>query len=228
MAKVDRTKPIALLAALGLALAMPASAELTWPGCSALQPSDFRMVRLVGKSAVNSPVTVDASLNEPIKLALDPAADGGVDVYWVERKGAVKRYSTVTRAVSLLGKLNPAFDNEDGLVGIALDPAFKTNRWLYLYYSSGPEFRVSRFTLGAAALDMASEAVVLRIPSDRAKDHSGGAMAFDAYGDLWISVGDNSAGERGTGNSNDMRGSILRILKITTRAGEMLQTLSFP
>lgn len=218
------------LAATLLTVAVLARAELSWPGCAPLKPDEFKMVRLVGKSATNSPQVVDATLEEPVKLAFDTDADGGADVYWVERRGAVKKFSGATRTVTLLGKLSPATGNEDGLVGIALDPAFKANRWMYLFYSFGPEFRVSRFTLNGNTLDMASEAVILRIPSDRDKDHSGGAMVFDDHGDLWISVGDNSAGERGSSNSNDLRGSILRIRptpdgKYTVPAGNWRETL---
>jgi cytochrome c len=219
--------------ALALALFSGAAhADLTWPGCSALRPDEFKMVRLVGKTTTNSPLTVDAGLDEPQKLAFDMDASGAGDMYWVERKGAVKRYSTATKAVSLVGKLAPATGNEDGLLGIALDPGFRTNRWLYLYYSQGADFRVSRFTLTASStLDPASEIVVLRIPSDRNEDHSGGPMAFDAYGDLWISVGENSAGERSSSNSNDLRGSILRIHptpdgKYTVPAGNWRDALS--
>jgi glucose/arabinose dehydrogenase len=218
------------LAAASLIMVTAVRAELSWPGCAPLKPDEFKMVRLVGKSATNSPQVVDATLEEPVKLAFDLDAAGGTDVFWVERRGAVKKYSTTARAVTLLGKLTPATGNEDGLVGIALDPAFKTNRWMYLFYSSGPDFRVSRFTLNGNSLDMSSEAILLRIPSDRDKDHSGGAMVFDDYGDLWISVGDNSAGERGSSNSNDLRGSILRIRptpdgKYTVPAGNWKETL---
>lgn len=218
--------PLALLLSATLV-----RAELSWPGCDPLKASDFKMVRLVGKSETGGPVTVDATLDEPVKLAFDTDAQGATDVYWVERKGGVKRYSTATRAVTLLGKLKPATGNEDGLVGIALDPGFKANHWMYLYYSFGTEFRVSRFTVAGNALDPASETVVLHIPSDRDKDHSGGPMEFDAYGDLWISVGENSSGERSAANSNDLRGGILRIHptpdgKYTIPPGNWRETLA--
>jgi cytochrome c len=189
----------------------PARAALTWSGCAAVQPSEFSLVRLIGKSSTNAPQTVDTSLTEPIKLAFDMDAAGNVDVYWVERFGAVKRYSVASKTVTLVGKLNPGTLNEDGLVGIVMDPGFKSNHWMYLYYSFGTEFRVSRFTLKDGKLDMASEIVVLHIPSDRDKNHTGGPMVFDAYGDMWISVGENSAGQRASANTNDLRGNILRI-----------------
>jgi cytochrome c len=186
-------------------------AELSWSGCDALKPTDFSLVRLVGKSSTNSPWLVDATMEEPVKLAFDMDAAGNVDVYWVERLGAVKKFSVLTKTMSLLGKLPAETENEDGLVGIALHPNFKINHWMFLYYSFGTDFRVSRFTVTNNTLDKASEIIMLKIPSDRGKDHSGGPMVFDDYGDLWISVGENSAGERAAANSNDLRGGILRI-----------------
>jgi glucose/arabinose dehydrogenase len=63
-------------------------------------------------------------------------------------------------------------------------------------------------------LDMTSEKVLLKIPrTGNTKDeiHSGGAMQFDAYGDLWIAVGDLMTLELGPGNTADLKGGILRI-----------------
>jgi cytochrome c len=71
---------------------------------------------------------------------------------------------------------------------------------------------VARYTLnGAGQIDMASEKVILAIPAVEARLHTGGALAFDAQGNLFITVGDNAAGEEGPGNTNDLRGKILRI-----------------
>jgi cytochrome c len=58
---------------------------------------------------------------------------------------------------------------------------------------------------------MASEKIVLSIPAVDARMHTGGAMQFDAQGNLWIGVGDNGSGEEGPSNTNDLRGKLLRI-----------------
>lgn len=182
-----------------------AGSALSWPGCEDLKESEFRKVDFVTR-------TSDPTLAEPLKMTFDMDASGNTDVYFAERPGSVKRFSFATGTVTLVGKVATTTASEDGLTGIVLDPGFKANRRLYLFYSSGPEFRLSRFTLaGNLTLDMASEVVVLRVPSQRGKVHTGGSMFFDAYGDLWLSVGDNGAGEAGPANSNDLRGAVLRI-----------------
>jgi len=124
---------------------------------------------------------------------------------------------------------------EDGLLGIALDPGFADNRHLYLYYSHPEQLlnRLSRFTLSQGRLDPASEQVLLDVPTDR-KDrvcHQGGCLEFGPDGLLYLSTGDNtnpfeSQGKapiddregrdhadamRSAGNTDDLRGKILRI-----------------
>jgi cytochrome c len=170
-------------------------------------------------------------LNEPIELAV---ADDGA-VFWAERYGTVNRYDPATGQAGRIGKVEVFTGNNDGLLGLALDPSFKSNHFLYLFYSPAGETarqHVSRFTLQDKQLDPASEKVLLVIPTQRELCcHSGGSLAFGPNGNLYISVGDNinpweqegyaPLDERpdrkyfdaqGTAaNSQDLRGKILRV-----------------
>jgi len=127
------------------------------------------------------------------------------------------------------------YAREDGGLGIALDPDFAKNQRLYIYYSHPVEMlnRLSRFELKDGALDLASEKKILDVPGDRDKRvcHHGGAIQFGPDGLLYLSTGDNtnpfeSDGHapiddrpdrahadamRSAGNTNDLRGKILRI-----------------
>lgn len=206
----------------GIFIARPAQAALTWQGCSDLADADFKVTTLVSRSA--------DTISEPMKMAFDllaqPGEDakGKVDVYFTERYGKVRKFDSRTSKVLTLGSFNLTIDasSSDGLMGIALDPAFKTNHWIYLYYTykGGTEtsWRVSRFTLDAANahMDMASEKVLLSIPIKIGSQHPGGALQFDAYGDLWIGTGNDMIGSDAypvwsSPNTNDLRGKILRI-----------------
>ncbi|MEU0546642.1 ThuA domain-containing protein [Micromonospora sp. NPDC005979] len=94
--------------------------------------------------------------------------------------------------------------------------------------------RLSRFTVNADnTINMASETLILNVPTSRGMCcHVGGDMDFDAAGNLYLSTGDDtnpfdSAGftpideragrnpafdaQRTAGNSNDLRGKVLRI-----------------
>lgn len=169
---------------------------------------------------------------------LDVAPDGRV--FFNEYNGNLKIYKPDTRTTVVAGTLSvygQGQNSEDGLVGMALDPAFATNRWVYLNYSpagSQEIARISRFTMNGDRMDMASEKVLLTLPASRREEpgHTGGQLNFGPNGNLYISVGDdiNPNGDSGgyapiderTGrslydaqgtaaNTNDLRGKILRI-----------------
>ncbi len=76
-------------------------------------------------------VLVDG-LDEPMQLEFDRAGR----VYFIERKGAVKRYDERTGRVATLGRIPVAVVGEAGLIGLLLDRDFERTRQLYLYFSS--------------------------------------------------------------------------------------------
>ena len=86
---------------------------------------------------------------------------------------------------------------ERGLLGVAFDPAFTTNHWVYVYYTATtPDIhnRVSRFTAGGDVALAGSELVLLDLnvePVTSSANHNGGALQFGLDGKLYISVGDN-------------------------------------
>jgi len=127
------------------------------------------------------------------------------------------------------------YAREDGLLGIALDPDFSKNQRLFIYYSAPDVIanRLSRFTLKDGKIDPASELKLLEVPTERENKvcHQGGSVEFGPDGLLYVSMGDNtnpfeSAGvapiddrdgrtewdaQRSAGNTNDLRGKIIRI-----------------
>ncbi len=173
---------------------------------------------------------LDFNLYEPMELDVFP--DRGI--IFVERRGAVKVYDFKTRSTTKIDEMEVFDENEDGLLGIALDPSFTENNWVYLFYSDpGPEpiQKVSRFDLVEDSLIRSSEKVLLTIPTIRECCHSGGSLEFGPEGNLWITTGDNtnpfeSSGyapideregralwdsQKSAANTNDLRGKILRI-----------------
>ena len=88
---------------------------------------------------------------------------------------------------------------ERGLLGVAFDPNFATNGFVYVYYTTAASpihNRVSRFTASASNPDVVaagSEVQLLNLPSlSSATNHNGGAIHFGTDGKLYISVGDNA------------------------------------
>ena len=108
--------------------------------------------------------------------------------------------------------------NEQGLLGLAFHPDFKTNGHFFVYYSHTDDKKsiVSRFTVSKDnpnVADPASETILMEIPQPF-KNHNGGSMEFGPDGHLYIALGDG--GDRNDPNANGQNlstllGSILRI-----------------
>jgi glucose/arabinose dehydrogenase/PKD repeat protein len=191
------------LTALTLLLA-GATGALPAPAAAApevIPPGDYQQVQLA---------TGAAELGEPMSLAVLPDRS----VLHTARDGTV-RHTDAAGNTKVAGKLDVYTHDEEGLQGIAADPGFTTNRYVYLYYSpklSTPagdapvtgtaadfapwkgHLNLSRFTLRADnTLDPASEKVVLEVPNDRGQCcHVGGDIDFDAAGNLYLTTGDDT------------------------------------
>ncbi|MEU8236323.1 ThuA domain-containing protein [Actinoplanes sp. NPDC048967] len=176
-------------------------------------------------------VTLDSNTSNPMEL--DIADDGRV--FYVERDGRVRIIKPATGTTVTAVDLDVFTGNEDGLIGIRLDPDFAANGWIYLYYARNDGVArnlLSRFTVTGDTIDPATEKVVLQVTTQRNTCcHAGGSMTFDNAGNLYLATGDNTnpfesdaftpiderAGrqdydaQRSAGNTNDLRGKVLRI-----------------
>jgi glucose/arabinose dehydrogenase/regulation of enolase protein 1 (concanavalin A-like superfamily) len=105
--------------------------------------------------------------------------------------------------------------SERGLLGIAFDPNFASNRYVYVYYTTvGGDHhnRVSRFTADSSGnLAVAgSEFLVWKGDGHSAGNHNGGAIHFGPDGKLYIATGDNAQGSNSQSLTNQ-HGKILRV-----------------
>jgi glucose/arabinose dehydrogenase len=110
--------------------------------------------------------------------------------------------------VENIGKIDVTASGESGLLGIAVDPQFSQNKYIYVYYTSNTGNRVSRFVLDGKILN---ETVLLdKIPSNTI--HNGGRIKFGPDGMLYITTGDagNSSSAQDT---NSLSGKVLRMNK---------------
>jgi glucose/arabinose dehydrogenase len=114
--------------------------------------------------------------------------------------------------------LSVASNSERGLLGIAFDPNFDSNRFIYLYYTrSTPtpiKNRVSRFTAGILNPDIAepnSEVVILDNIASDAGNHNGGAIHFGLDGKLYVAIGDGGQNSSNSQSLSTLSGKLLRI-----------------
>ncbi len=104
-------------------------------------------------------------------------------------------------------------NGERGLLGLALDPDFATNNFLYVYYtatSPSVHNRISRFTANGNVAVPGSEVILLELNNLGATNHNGGCLRFGADGKLYASVGENANGANAQ-NLTNLLGKILRL-----------------
>ncbi len=196
-------------------------------------PLDYSQVkaeRIPDESRFVRTVLVD-NLNEPTELEI---LDDG-RILFIERKGRVRLLNPDSGEIKEIATLDVHQKYEDGLMGLALDPKYAENNWIYLYYSPAGDEAVqhlSRFVFKDDVLDMESEKLMLVVNTQRVECcHTGGSIEFGPDGNLFLSTGDDTNpfasdgfgpideqpgrspwDAQGTsGNTNDLRGKILRI-----------------
>ncbi len=207
-------------------------------GGDAPKPLDYAKAR-PEENRFNKAILAE-KLDEPMELSV--LGDGRV--LFIQRKGEVRLYNTKTKELKTIATLpvSTKYVNkegkesmgEDGLMGLSKDPNFAQNHWVYLYYSDPKESKnvLARFELKGDELVMASEKKLLDVPTQREECcHTGGSIAWDRSGNLYLSTGDNTnphgsngyspsderAGrsawdaQKSSANTNDLRGKIIRI-----------------
>ncbi len=117
--------------------------------------------------------------------------------------------------------------NEQGMLGLALHPNFKSNGHFFVSYTAANNDRsvISRFTISKSdpnRADPNSEVVLLEVPQPF-KNHNGGSIEFGPDGHLYIAFGDGGLRNDPHANGQNLStllGSILRIDVNKTSAGK--------
>lgn len=149
-------------------------------------------------------------LASPTAMAIAP--DGRIFV--CQQGGALRVIKNFTLLPQPFMTLTVDPNGERGLLGIALDPNFASNNFLYVYYTVPIEprhNRVSRFTANGDVVVPGSELILLELNNlTLASNHNGGALHFGPDGKLYIATGENATRSNSQTLSN-MLGKILRI-----------------
>jgi glucose/arabinose dehydrogenase len=171
---------------------------LSWSASGATLPAGF------------VETTVASGIASPTAMAIAP----GGRIFVCSQSGELRVIKNGVLLASPFVTLSVDSVGERGLLGVAFDPNFNQNNFVYLYYTvpgTPAHNRVSRFTANGDVAALNSEIVLLELsPLSSANNHNGGALHFGLDGDLYIAVGDNNKGSNSQ-NLGNLLGKILRI-----------------
>jgi glucose/arabinose dehydrogenase len=181
-----------LIAAAVLAAGPAAYADITLP-------AGFTHTELGGK------------LNSPTAMAVAP--DGRVFV--CEQGGEIRLFrGDSLQTYPFLTVATSVFD-EEGLVGIALDPDFARNGYVYLNYTSADaphRNQIHRYTAKGDTADSRSDTLIFDLDVPKVEYHLGGSIAFGPEGYLYFGAGESGYGG-GLPTLGNTFGNIMRIRK---------------
>ena len=156
-----------------------------------------------------SATLVASGIQNPTAMAFAP--DGRI--FACQQTGQLRVVTNGTLLAAPFVSLSVNSSGERGLIGIAIDPNYLTNHYIYLYYTlaNAANNRISRFTANGDVAVPGSETVVLDLdPLSSATNHNGGAMHFGRDGKLYVAVGEN-ANPPNAQNLDSYMGKLLRI-----------------
>ena len=144
--------------------------------------------------------------DRPWELRFTP---GGVPLV-TEKDGRVATVDQGQRRV--VGDVPGVVSNgEGGLMGLAVDPGYATNRRIYVCHTSAVDVRVVRLTVGAGESSLSEVTPVLTgIPSGAGNRHQGCRLAFGPAGELWVTTGDAAIPTAPADRAN-LAGKVLRM-----------------
>jgi cytochrome c len=192
------------------------------------KPDDNRFTKIVLAENLDEPMGM-AFLPENKVLIIE--RKGAVKIYDPKKKLPGK-IATIPVNTTVLrnGKIAHI---EEGLMGVITHPDFDKNHWIYFYYADPdqPRHVLARWNLVNDRLIASSKKIIMDIPIRREPSKCmGGSMVFDKSGNLFLAVGTNTIDIKPdtirspdgdiiinttetetAGNTNDLRGKILRI-----------------
>ncbi len=148
--------------------------------------------------------TVASGLEAPWEIAFLP--DGRALVS--ERPGRIRMLSRTLRLrTEPVAEIEVSAVGEAGLLGLAVDPSFERNRFVYLYRTAGSGNEVLRYRLEGNRLE---EDGTILDGLEAAPIHDGGRIHFGPDGLLYVSTGE--AGNEGLAQDRrSLNGKFLRL-----------------
>ena len=157
-------------------------------------------------------------------ILLTHAGDGSNRIFVPQQQGIIHVFKQDSKETSVFLDMSNKVayidkENEEGLLGMAFHPKFKTNGEFFVYYTTQEESHttvVSRFKVSKEnpnQADPASEEVLMSV-NHPYWNHKGGTICFGPDGYLYIAIGDGGAGNDPHGNGQNLQTLLGKVLRI--------------
>lgn len=157
-------------------------------------------------------------------ILLTNAGDGSNRIFVPQQQGIIHVFKADSKETKIFLDLSKKVvyidkENEEGFLGMAFHPKYKTNGEFFVYYTTkdAPHTTVvSRFKASKEDPDKADPASEeqLLVVSHPYWNHKGGTICFGPDGFLYIAIGDGGAGNDPHNNSQNLQNLLGKILRI--------------
>lgn len=176
-------------------------------------PATLVATAVAGGAPVVRREVVVGGLSNPWDLAFAPTGE----LFFTERGGGVRVLLRDGRTIRYPNPADFVAQDQSGMLGIATDPSFATNRFVYVFMASTlggtTANRVVRWRVADdfSALEQRTD-IVTGIAYGNGGAHSGGRIRFGPDGALWIATGDIRTG-RVPQDLRSLGGKVLRVTR---------------
>jgi glucose/arabinose dehydrogenase len=170
--------------------------------------------------------TVIENLTSPVFMAAPP--NDRTRLFIVEQRGLIRIFNLTTNSLlatpflNISGLLPTARGLEEGLLGLAFDPQYDTNRQFYVFYTNtSGNIVIARYLRNAGDPNLAdtSATPLLTVDHPTNSNHNGGMLAFGPDGCLYAGVGDGGGGGDPNNNAQNVATRLGKLLRLNPATG---------
>jgi hypothetical protein len=169
--------------------------------------------------------TISTSLSSPVFMTAPPG--DSTRLFVVEQGGLIRIINLTNNSLLATPFLNLgsllSTGGERGLLGMAFDPQYGTNRRFYVYYTNTTgDIAIAQYFRNATNANLADSSpatILLTVEHSAFSNHNGGMLAFGPDGCLYAGVGDGGSGGDPNNNGQNLSSLLGKLLRLNPNTG---------